>query len=66
MARQRKLVGGGKTNCGAFMLLDDCMYDSKFSKGHMYSAMFYEWSSLEDLLYAYNAVCHGLTTSSSC
>ena len=32
MARQRKLVGAGKTNCGAFMLLDDCMYDSKFLK----------------------------------
>ena len=32
MARQRKLVGDGKTNCGAFMLLDDCMYDSKFLK----------------------------------
>jgi len=32
MARQRKLVGSGKTNCGAFMLLDDCMYDSKFLK----------------------------------
>ena len=28
MGRQRKLVGGGKTNCGAFMLLDDCMYDN--------------------------------------
>jgi len=32
MARQRKLVGSGKTQCGAFMLLDDCMYDSKFLK----------------------------------
>ena len=32
MSRQRKLVGAGKTNCGAFMLLDDCMYDSKFLK----------------------------------
>ena len=32
MARQRKLVGAGKQNCGAFMLLDDCMYDSKFLK----------------------------------
>ena len=32
MARQRKLVGAGKKNCGAFMLLDDCMYDNKFLK----------------------------------
>lgn len=32
MARQRQLVGAGKTNCGAFLLLDDCMYDKKFMK----------------------------------
>ena len=25
MDRQRKLVGAGKQNCGAFLLLDDCM-----------------------------------------
>ena len=25
MDRQRRLVGAGKTNCGAFLLLDDCM-----------------------------------------
>ena len=28
MARQRKLVGAGTKNCGAFMLLDDCMYEN--------------------------------------
>ena len=34
LSRQRKLVGTrGKNNTnGAFMLLDDCMYDSKFLK----------------------------------
>jgi len=32
MDRQKKLVGAGKSNCGAFLLLDDCMYDSKFMK----------------------------------
>ena len=32
MDRQKKLVGAGRTNCGAFLLLDDCMYDSKFMK----------------------------------
>ena len=32
MERQRKLVGAGKTNCGAFLLLDDCMYDNKFMR----------------------------------
>ena len=32
MDRQRKLVGAGKTNCGAFLLLDDCMYDNKFMR----------------------------------
>ena len=30
--RQRKLVSAGKTNCGCFILLDDCMYDNKFLK----------------------------------
>jgi hypothetical protein len=32
MDRQRKLVGAGKKNCGAFLLLDDCMYDNKFMR----------------------------------
>ena len=32
MDRQKRLVGAGKKNCGAFLLLDDCMYDSKFMK----------------------------------
>lgn len=34
LSRQRKLVGtnGKNRNNGAFMLLDDCMYDSKFLK----------------------------------
>ena len=32
MDRQKRLVGAGKRNCGAFLLLDDCMYDSKFMK----------------------------------
>ncbi len=32
LARQRTLVGKGATNCSAFMLLDDCMYDRKFMK----------------------------------
>ena len=32
MDRQKRLVGAGKQNCGAFLLLDDCMYDSKFMK----------------------------------
>ena len=32
MERQRKLVGAGKSNCGAFLLLDDCMYDNKFMR----------------------------------
>lgn len=32
LARQRTLVGSGKTTSGAFMLLDDCMYDKKFMK----------------------------------
>lgn len=30
--RQKTLIGQGKTNAGAFMLLDDCMYDRKFMK----------------------------------
>ena len=32
LARQKTLVSQGKSNCGAFMLLDDCMYDRKFMK----------------------------------
>ena len=32
LARQKVLVGAGKSNVGAFMLLDDCMYDKKFMK----------------------------------
>ena len=65
MARQRKLVGAGKSNCGAFMLLDDCMYDSKFFEGHVYTPVFYERSSLEDFLHAYDAICDGLTTGTT-
>ena len=30
--RQKKIIGQGQTNTGAFMLLDDCMYDRKFMK----------------------------------
>jgi hypothetical protein len=32
MVRQKKLVSRGQTNCNAFILLDDCMYDKKFMK----------------------------------
>ena len=57
MDRQKKLVGAGKTNCGAFLLLDDCMYDSK-----LYSPMLYEWSSLEDIFHVNHAILYGSTT----
>lgn len=32
LARQKQLVGAGREKCGAFLLLDDCMYDKKFMK----------------------------------
>lgn len=32
LERQRKLIASGKQACGAFLLLDDCMYDKKFMK----------------------------------
>ena len=32
LQRQRTLIGKGSKNAGAFLLLDDCMYDKKFMK----------------------------------
>jgi len=32
LERQKKLVGAGRKDNGAFILLDDCMYDRKFMK----------------------------------
>lgn len=40
MARQKNLVNLGRTNCNAFILLDDCMYDKKFLKDECMREMF--------------------------
>ena len=32
LERQKKLIGAGRKDNGAFILLDDCMYDKKFMK----------------------------------
>lgn len=32
MARQKQLIHNKKSNCGTFLLLDDCMYDNKFMR----------------------------------
>jgi hypothetical protein len=32
LASQKKIIGSGKAETGAFLLLDDCMYDRKFMK----------------------------------
>ena len=62
MARQRKLVGAGKQNCGAFMLLDDCMYDSKVFEGYLYPPVLHEWTTLEDILHVDDAIRDGPPT----
>ena len=59
MDRQKKLVGAGKPNCGAFLLIRRLYVRFKIYERYVYSPMLYEWSSLEDIFHVNYAILYG-------